>query len=161
MKPAAFLVALTILAVAPLASAGAADNESARIFTQEMAQLVLGSPVVPSDRNSTADIKNGPVIVSQCSYSTQSGETTTSVGLTLHRAATPEEAKSGFLSSKNIYKGQEITALGDMAYRITAPAQLNVLKGTDWLIISAGAFPKPDPALQEKAARAILKTFRD
>jgi hypothetical protein len=159
MKPAAFLVALTILAVAPLSSAAAADNESARIFTLEMAQLVVGSPVVPSDRNSTADIKNGAVIVSQCSYSAQRGEATTSVGLTLRRAATSEEAKSTFLGSKNIYNGQEITALGDMAYRTAAPAQLNVLKGRNWLIISAGVFPRPDPVMQEKAAREILKNL--
>lgn len=158
MRPSVLLVALTIVALASGVSA-AADNESARIFTQEMAQLVVGSPVVPSERNSTADIKNGAVIVSQCSYSAQSGDTTTSVGLTLRRAATPEEAKSTFLSSKNIYNGQEITALGDMAYRTAAPAQLNVLKGRNWLIISAGVFPKPDPAMQEKAARAILKNL--
>ncbi len=45
--------------------------------------------------------------------------------------------------------------------RTSAPAQLIVLKNNNWLIISAGAFPKADFAFQEKAAREILKNLSD
>ena len=44
-----------------------------------------------------------------------------------------------------------------MAYRTTMPAQLNLLLGRDWLIISAGVFPHADTQLQERVARQILQ----
>jgi len=79
----------------------------------------------------------------------------------LRKTATVEEAKNTFLSSKKIYNGQDVAGLGDLAYRTAAPAQLNVLKGRDWLIITAGVFPVADVSLQEKAAREILKNIHD
>lgn len=36
------------------------------------------------------------------------------------------------------------------------PAQLNVLKGVNWLIISAGTFSAPDTAKQEQTAKEII-----
>ena len=160
IKVAVLRAAITVLVAASLTEA-VTDNECARIFTMEMAQQVLGSPVTPGDKNSKADITNGPIVVSQCSYSVAKGEKRLNVGLTLRRAATVDEARNTFLGSKKIYSGQDVAGLGDLAYRTAAPAQLNVLKGRNWLIISAGTFPVADVSLQEKAAREILKTAQD
>lgn len=159
--PLRLVTTIALISCAAALVAAAADNEASRIFTAESAQQVLGGPVAPAARNSTADIKNGATIVSQCSYSANTGDTALSVSLTLRRAATADEAKSIFASSKKIYDGKDVAELGDQAYRTTAPGQLNVLKGKDWLIITAGAFPKADPALQEKAAREILKNLHE
>lgn len=144
------------------ATLNAADNVAAQAFTEEMAQRVLAAPVQPAKGNSGADMKNGETTVSQCSYSLKNGDLSpAAVSLMLRRAPSASEAKTIFLSSKKIYSGETVAGLGDDAYRTAAPAQLNVLKGRNWLIISAGAFPKADQALQETAAREILKNIQD
>lgn len=160
MTAAALRIAIAMSVAASFAAA-AADNEATRVFTIEIAQKVLGGPIAPSARNSADDTKSGSIVVSQCSYSAKNGETPPSVSLTLRKTATVEEAKNTFLSSKKIYNGQDVAGLGDLAYRTAAPAQLNVLKGRDWLIITAGVFPVADVSLQEKAAREILKNIHD
>jgi len=154
---------LLVLALATCAfAADPGDNLSTKILTPDLAQQILGGPVEPAKRNSGIDIKNGNTVLSQCSYSIKSDAVTPiSISLLLRRAGTAEEAKTIFLASKTTYNGQDVGALGDAAYRTAAPAQLNVLKGKSWLIISAGAFPKADPSLQEKAAREILKNIQD
>jgi adenosylmethionine-8-amino-7-oxononanoate aminotransferase len=139
-----------------------ADNIAAKVLTSEAAQRVLSAPVEAGKVNSEADMKSGATVISRCSYSVKGDSAMTiSVSLMLRRAGTTEEAKAIFLSSKQTYHGEDVGGLGDAAYRTAAPAQLNVLKGKSWLIISAGAFPKADPSLQEKAAREILKNLQD
>jgi hypothetical protein len=140
----------------------AGDNLATKVFTEEMAQRILSAPVQPAERNKEADLKNGAVTVSRCSYSAKGDAVLPiTLSLMLRRAGSPAEAKSIFLSSKSTYKGEAVAGLGDDAYHTAAPAQLNVLKGANWLIISAGAFPKEDRALQEKTANEILKAIKD
>jgi hypothetical protein len=132
------------------------------IFTPDVAQRIFGALAEAAKVNSEPDTKSGAAVVSRCSYFLKSDNgTITTVSLLLRRAATVEESKAIFFASKQANHDEEIANLGDAAYRTTAPAQLNVLKGANWLIISAGAFPKPDPVLQEKAARDILKNIGD
>jgi hypothetical protein len=139
-----------------------AGNIAAKVLTAEVAERILSAPVEAAKANSEPDIKSGATVVSRCSYSVKGDSAMTiRVSLMLRRAGTPEEAKAIFLASKQTYHGEDIGGLGDAAYRTAAPAQLNVLKGRSWLIISAGLFPKADPSLQEKAAREILKNLPD
>ena len=162
MFPAPRHCLLVILLATGALAGDATDNVAAKIFTAEVAQRIFGAPATPGKVNSEADTKSGGAVISRCSYSVKGdGTTATSVGLMLRRAGTTEEAKTIFLASKQTYHGEEIGNLGDAAYRTAAPAQLNVLKGRDWIIISAGAFPKADPVLQEKAARETLKNLHD
>jgi hypothetical protein len=155
-----FTVLLVMTASAVLAQS--VDNLAVRILTPEMAQRILGAPADAAKANSEADMKNGATVISRCSYSLKSDAAMDiTVGLMLRRAGTSEEAKTIFLASKQTYHGEDVGDLGDAAYRTAAPAQLNVLKGNNWVIISAGEFPKADPAMQEKAAREILKNLRD
>ena len=168
MKKIQLITAIaTVFLLAPVYSSCAeppapGDNLAAKVFTEEMAQRIFSAPVKPADRNKEADIKNGAITVSRCSYSvTGDAALPITVSLMLRRAGSADEAKSIFLSSKSTYKGEAVAGLGDDAYHTTTPAQLNVLKGSNWLIISAGAFPKEDRALQEKAANEILKAIKD
>ena len=150
-----------VLAIAASALAGdLADNMATKLLTSEAAQRILNAPVEAGKVNSETDMKSGTTVVSRCSYSVKGDlPTTITVSLMLRRAGTPEEAKAIFLASEQIYHGEDVGGLGDAAYRTAAPAQLNILKGRSWLIISAGVFPKPDPVMQEKAAREILKNL--
>jgi hypothetical protein len=151
-----FLLSTSIVAADP------AVNIAATILTPEVAQRIFGGPVEAAKLNSEADMKSGAAVVSRCSYSkNDDAGTATNISLLLRRAATLEEGKAIFLASKLTHHDEEISDLGDAAYRTTAPAQLNVLKGRNWLIISAGPFPKADPGLQEKTAREILKNIQD
>jgi hypothetical protein len=137
-------------------------NLAATILTPDVAKAIFGAPAEAAKVNSETDMKSGTAVVSRCSYSIKNDAgTATNISLLFRRAATLEEGKAIFLASKLAHHDEEISDLGDAAYRTVAPAQLNVLKGRNWLIISAGAFPKPDPILQEKAAREILKNIPD
>ncbi|MEY2509424.1 MAG: hypothetical protein QOE26_187 [Verrucomicrobiota bacterium] len=152
-----------LLVLAPCVfAADPAVNLAATILTPDVATRIFGGPAEASKANSEADMKSGAAVVSRCSYSIKNeAGTATNISLLLRRAATLDEGKAIFLASKLTHHDEEISDLGDAAYRTAAPAQLNVLKGKNWLIISAGAFPKPDPILQEKAAREILKNVQD
>lgn len=79
-----------------------------------------------------------------------------SVSLLIRHAPSHEEAQSIFESSKATFHGEEVAGLGEAAYRTKVPAQLNILRGNDWLIISAGTLRESDAGAQEKAAREIL-----
>ncbi len=158
LRPGLLVLALVWSAFA----ADSADNLATKILTPDLAQQLLGGTIEPAKRNSSADTKAGETLISQCSYSIKSDAVTpVTVSLFLRRAGTAEQAKTIFLASRKTYNGRDVDALGDASYRTAAPAQLNVLKGRNWLIISAGAFPKADPALQEKAAQAIPKNLPD
>jgi hypothetical protein len=144
-----------------VAAADPALNLAATILTPEVAQRIFGAPVDAAKLNSEPDTISRAAVVSRCSYSLRSETGTASnISLLLRRAGTVEEAKAIFFASRLTDHDEEIRDLGDAAYRTAAPAQLNVLQGKNWLIISAGAFPKPDPILQEKTAREILKNIQ-
>jgi hypothetical protein len=156
------LCLLVFLLATCVVTADSAINLAATILTPEVAQRIFGAPAEAAKVNSEADAKSGAAVVSRCSYSIENGAgTATNISLLLRRAATLEEGKAIFLASNLTHHDEEISDLGDAAFRTTAPAQLNVLKGRNWLIISAGAFPKADPILQVKAAREILKQIQD
>jgi hypothetical protein len=156
------ICSLILLLSTYVMAAGSAVNLASTILTPEAAQRIFGAPAEAAKVNSEADTMSGAAVVSRCSYSLKSNAgTATNISLLLRRAATLEEGKAIFFASKLTHHDEEISDLGDAAFRTTAPAQLNVLKGRNWLIISAGAFPKADPVLQEKAAREILKQIQD
>jgi len=156
------LLALAVCGGATTVLGDPVDNIAANILTPEVAQRILGRPVEAAARNSNADMHNGANVVSQAGYNIKDGDSSAPrIGVTIRRFATVEEAKSAFAGSKGTYSGVDVAEIGDAAYRIATPAQFNVLKGRDWIIITAGVFPKADPALQEKAAREILANIHD
>ena len=148
---------LTLICAVTNVSATELDNIAIKMLTPEIAERILGAPVEAGSQNESADIHNGANVVSRAGYGVKAGgPSSPRIGLLLRRSATAEETKTAFLGSKAIYHGVDVAGLGDAAYRIDKPAQLNVLKGADWVIITAGVFPGADPALQEKTAREIL-----
>lgn len=137
------------------ASAALADetNRASKVLTPEIASKVLGGTVKASLSNTMADTEMGKIWVSNSHYSIQGGP---QISLLIRHAASKDEAKNNFEQSKGIYKGVTVEGLGDAAYRTAEPPQLDVLKGSNWLIISVGTLKAPDTAGQEKAARELL-----
>ena len=133
-------------------------NRASLVLTPAIAQQVLGAPAQASPHNKMADTMTGPIWVSNANYSLSGGR---SVSLLIRHAASKDEASSIFASSKVSFKGVDVHGLGVPAYRTTTPAQLNVLKGANWLIISVGTFKKPEEAGQLKAAKAILPGVKE
>ena len=157
-----YVCLLVLLLSACRRDADSVANLAGTILTPDVAERIFGALAEAAKVNSQADTKSGEAVVSRCSFSWKNAAgTATIVSLLIRRAPTLEEGKAIFLASKLTQHDEEIANLGDAAYRTAAPAQLNVLKGRNWLVISAGTSPTPDPGLQEKAAREILKNIQD
>ena len=153
---AACTVASAVVSSAVLSPALATDTcRAAKVLTPEIAQSVLGGPVEVSG-SGMDDTEVGKTWVSKVHYKKAAEGAKGQVGLLIRHASTKEEASNTFESSKSTFKGVDVAGLGDKAYRTQTPAQLNVLKGSNWLIISAGTFSQPDTAGQEKIAKEIL-----
>ncbi len=158
MKPLYLLFALALLAGPAMpASAGETKaNRASEILTADLAQKILGVPVESSSA-ATPDTEMGQTWVSRISYRAKTGDASApGVSLLIRHAGSAAEAKSIFDSSKATFHGEDVAGLGDAAYRTKTPAQLDVLKGSNWLIITAGTFSNPDRVSQEKAAHEIL-----
>lgn len=149
-----------LLLLLGLAASVAAEslNRASQVLTPAIARQVLGAPAKASPHNKMADTMTGPIWVSNANYSLSGGR---SVSLLIRHAASKDEASSIFHSSKLSFKGVDVHGLGVPAYRTKTPAQLNVLKGANWLIISVGTFQKPEEAGQFKAAKAILAGVKE
>lgn len=159
MNRSACLAAALALSSTATFAAQPVTNACTKVLTPEVAQRILGGSVVADNVNSRPDVK-AVGVMSNCGYTLKDHDA--SVGMMLRNLKSSEQAKKAFLASKIIYKGQDVTGLGDAAYRTGAQhTMLNVLKGPNWLLISAGNFPKSDPALQQKAAVEILKNLHD
>lgn len=132
-------------------------NRAGQMVTADLAQKILGGPVEPGSLNSNGDTEIGKTWVSRVSFAAKAGGSSAiSFTVLIRHGDSPEQAKQIFESSKATFKGVDVGGLGDAAYRTQMPGQLDVLKGMNWLIISAGTFKTPDPALQEKVAHEVL-----
>lgn len=150
------LSALVALAAAGLALADG-TNRATKVLTPELAQKILGGPVEANPNNAQGDTENGKTWVSRAYYSLKtSGGKSPQVGLLIRHGTDKAQSKSIFESSKSTFSGVDVAGLGAPAYRTKTPAQLNVLKGVNWLIISAGTFSAPDTAKQEQTAKEII-----
>ncbi len=152
---------ILIAAVAGIATSASASL-AGDVFTAAMAGEVLGEAIAPSPRNANPDVETGGSILSQSGYTAKTSDgNNVAVNLLLRRSPTVEGASSIFLASKRNFHGEDIPTFGEVvAYRTAMPAQLNLLLGRDWLIISAGIFPHADTDLQERVARQILRHAR-
>jgi hypothetical protein len=143
-----------LIAIAPLRADDV--NRASKILTSDLATQILGSEAAGGLRNTYGDTEKGKTWVSTASYSSKAGLDPKTVTLLIRHGASAAETQMAFEQSREVLKGVPVTDVGDDAYRTETPAQLDVRKGADWLIISAGDLTQPDPALQEKAAREIL-----
>ncbi len=151
-KTAAIILGTFLSLLAQQASfAQEGRSKAADLLTPEIAQKILGVPVKASSGNQ-GDTESGPNWTSRSNYYSDGP----SIALLIRHVGSPAEAQTNFQSSKQAFQGEDVPGLGYSAFRTRRPAQLNVLKGCNWLTISAGTFQQPDPLKQEELARIIL-----
>jgi hypothetical protein len=156
MRSFRFFPGIVLICVATLVWADD-GNRASQMLTADLAQKILGSPVEAGSMNGVADTEVGKTWVSRTSYAAKAGgASAVRLSLLIRHGDGAEQAKQIFESSKNTFKGVDVAGLGDAAYRTQTPAQLNVLRGVNWIIISAGTLREANSSMQEKAAREIL-----
>ena len=137
------------------------ENIASRVLPQALAERILGAEVDAASGNSQPDGHAATVRISHCSYQTKPSEKKTGhIDLIIRRAETAEAARAQFDSAKVIYRGKEVSGLGDAAFRPGALSQVHVLKGRCYIIVTAGTV-KADPGLEENAASEVLRRLRD
>lgn len=101
------------------------------LFTDSDARLLLGADVQKTD--STGDRTMGKIVVTHCAYKSSQGTAT----ILIRKAASDNDAKLIFESSKKSFKGEVISAsTGDSEYWVANLGQYNLLKGSHWIITS-------------------------
>jgi hypothetical protein len=140
---------------------GPEKNLASTILTQALAGRILSRDVVPAAENSQPDGGSslGRMRVSHCSYATSAsvpGKQASYLDFTLRQLETAALAKAQFESLKIVYRGKDVSGVGEAAFRPISPSQLHVLKGRFYIVVSA-----PAPDMEENAAAEILRRLRD
>lgn len=140
----------TSLAIFNLATPSATENTPAlvdpekasqvkacQVYPFSKAQQVLGPNTTQGD--DTPPVINGATIVSSCSYTNGAADTSALIVTTVTvRSSTDDSSIAGFNNAKPA-NAQPVTSLGDAAYWNPETGQLNILKGRNWAIITAGS----------------------
>ena len=151
-------------AAGPASGATAAPaNKAAQLLSASEAQRVLGGEVVADGDNGIADTKNGPTAyISKAGFELKGNNPIPpKITLFIRHQASKEEAKLGFDAARTSFKGTDVTSLGSPAFRSSNPPQLNILKGVNWLTITAGTVKQPDQSGQERIAKEVLPKIID
>jgi hypothetical protein len=140
---------------------GPEKNLASSILTQALAERILSRDVEPAAGNNQPDGGGslGRIRVSHCSYASSAGaggKQASFLDFTLKRLETAALAKAQFESSKIVYRGKDVSSVGEAAFRPVSPSQLHVLKGRYYIIVAA-----PAPNMEENAASEILRRLRD
>ncbi|MBS1994006.1 MAG: hypothetical protein JSS86_24585 [Cyanobacteria bacterium SZAS LIN-2] len=159
----AVTLALGLQHTAGAANNAPAPNRAAELLPLGLAEKVLNAPCDAGNENVLADTKSGPTWVSKAFYQVKSNQPLApQVGLLIRHVATPSEAENAFATQKAAQQGVDVNIQGaTKAYRSKQPAQLNVLKGCNLLIITAGTVKSPDNYGQEKIAKEVLPKITD
>lgn len=158
MKPyASSLAAILWLGVSWTARAEPPKNLASSIITEGVAARVLNTEVEADVANAQSDFDNAKTLISHCAYRGKDSRTNAAhVDVLLRQSESADIAKEQFDGAKAVYRGKDVAGIGDAAFRTTLPAQLHILKGRVWVIVTAGTF-KADPALEEEVAQIVLK----
>ena len=137
-------------------------NIAASVLTQALAERILDAEVDPASVNTQPDGHAARIRISHCSYQTKATEKKAGhIDLVVRQSETAEGARAQFESAKVIYRGKEVSGLGEAAFRPGTLSQVHVLKGRSYIIVTAGTSFKANPKLEENAASEILRRLRD
>ena len=156
----ALFASLSLSAIV-FANAEGGKNLAATLFTESDATDVMPAEVKAASSNSQADGPSAGALTSQCGYvSTKKNRQIAHVDLVVKQWKTPELAKAQFESMKTIYRGSDVTGVGDAAFRCANPAQLHVLKGRTFLTVTAVKV-QADKTMEEAVAATALRRLSD
>ena len=139
---------------------GPEKNLASSILTKPLAERILSRDVEPGAENNQPDgVGFAKMRSSHCSYATAAsvrGKQAAYLDFALRRLETPELAKEQFESSRIIFRGKDVSGVGEAAFRPTSPSQLHVLKGRFYIVVTA-----PAPDMEESAVAEILSRLRN
>jgi hypothetical protein len=131
-------------------------NYAAQVLTREIAREILGGSVNASPSNTYSDAVNGKSFVSNASFLLRKDENPPLLGLLIRHEADPKSALAKFTKAKAELKGTPVSGLGVQAFRTAKPQELHLLKGLNYLVITAGPADKPDKIMEEQLAKTVL-----
>ena len=140
-----------------------ADKKVCDIFTSEDAKKILGESAKPTDSNNDKPKDVNHVLISTCTYQLDAGAGITGKSASL-LARTAKDAEGSAndkaqFSSQRPSNAQEVKGYGDAAYWNVDFAELNILKGNVWYIITNGPPRAPERTLAEAITMAdLIKT---
>ena len=148
------------------ARAGKAGNSNANInyatglLSAALSRQLLGGDVLPSPSNTYRDAKTGNTTwVSNASYLLKENPAI-SLGLLIRHEESAAKAQSRYEKARKDNKGTLVKGLGATAFRSSKPAELNLLKGANWIVITAGTSEKAINGAEEKLAKAVLPKIK-
>jgi len=162
MKKTHFAIIVGVLLSTTVGPALADENRASQILTKNLAEQLTGSSVTQQTSGVIKDSAYGEAWASTVTYDVRSSGGVLSANI--RHSAKAEEAKQKFEVAKKCMNGSTVSGIGDSAFRTKGsaqPGQLNVLKGKNWIVITAGTFTSPDTALQEKAGRELANRVTD
>jgi hypothetical protein len=143
------------------AQADGGKNLAATLFTESDATDVMPAEVQAAASNTAADGQSAGSLTSQCSYvSTKKNRQIAHVDLMVKQWKNAELARAQFESMKIIYRGADVSGVGDAAFRSINPAQLHVLKGRTFVTVTAVKV-QADKAMEEAVAATALRRLTD
>ncbi len=145
---------------AKAAKPNASINFAAGLLSSPLAKQLLGGDVLPSPSNTYRDAKTGNTAwVSNASFLLKENPAV-SLGLLIRHEESAAKAQSRYEKARNDSKGSPVSGLGVPAFRTTKPAELNLLKGANWIVITAGTSEKANNGAEEKLAKAVLPKIK-
>ncbi|MBX9941439.1 MAG: hypothetical protein K2Y32_19405 [Candidatus Obscuribacterales bacterium] len=135
-------------------------NYAAQILTRELAREILGGSVNASPSNTYKDAVNGKSFVSNANFLLRKDENPPVLGLLIRHEADAKSALAKFNKAKAELKGAPVSGLGVQAFRTAKPQELHLLKGLNYLVITAGTADKPDKVMEEQLAKAVLPEIK-
>ncbi|MBI5171828.1 MAG: hypothetical protein HY986_03015 [Candidatus Melainabacteria bacterium] len=145
---------------AKAAKPSASINFATGLLSSALAQQLLGGEVLPSPSNTYRDAKTGNTTwVSNASFLLKENPAV-SLGLLIRHEESAASARARYEKARKDSKGSLVNGLGAPAYRTSKPPELNVLKGANWIVITAGTSEKANNGAEEKLAKAVLPKIK-
>lgn len=135
-------------------------NYATGLLNSALAQQLLGGEVLPSPSNTYRDAKTGNTTwVSNASFLLKENPAV-SLGLLIRHEESAAKAQSRYEKARKDSKGSPVNGLGAPAFRTSKPQELNLLKGANWIVITAGTSEKANNGAEEKLAKAVLSKIK-
>lgn len=134
--------------------------KACELFTPEEAGSFLGDEILSTEAN-RPDIQ-GDLATSKCSYTDKNPDQAKMlVAAVAIRSGINDEGiaknKTDFAKAKVANNAEAVKGIGESAYFNKTNGQLNILKGTSWIIISYGVGATPQENTLEKATELAHK----
>ncbi|HWZ66090.1 MAG TPA: hypothetical protein VNX65_04875 [Patescibacteria group bacterium] len=127
----------------PTTASQMSAKKACDLFTPDDAKQIMGPNTVSTAGTAASNMATGnsDISVTTCTYNNTGTSTTATV---LVRSALTSDGKTsnqaGYAQDKKMYKGSDVSTVGETAYYDTDLGQLEFIKGNNWIIVTSGGF---------------------